>query len=80
MPQPRQRVRERLHSAVMQDKVSKIEGMLKVIRAEEYKLLTNFMYLNREDLNVYVDITDDGEYILTIKAATDHLIDIGKTL
>ena len=54
--------------------------MLKTLKAEEYKLLTNFMYLSISDLDLYVDITEDGQYVLTVKAITDRLIDIGKFL
>ena len=62
------------------DKVVEIEGMLKTLKAQEYKLLTNFMYLSISDLDLYVDITEDGQYVLTVKAISDRLIDIGKFL
>lgn len=80
MAQQSYRVRDRVKSAVMQDKISRIEDMLKVIRSEEYRLLTNFMYLTRDKLSVYIDITEDGRYVLTVRAETDHLIDPGLTL
>ena len=43
-------------------------------------MLTNYMYLSESDLKVYVDITEEGEYLLTIKAVSDRLLDIGKVL
>ncbi|MDR0426213.1 MAG: hypothetical protein LBH24_03480 [Clostridiales bacterium] len=80
MIQQNSKVKQRLSGAVMRDKVAKIEDMLKIIRSEQYRLLTNFMYLNRENLSVCIDITEDGRYILSIRAETDHLIDPGLTL
>lgn len=62
------------------DKYRAIENMLRVLRSDEYKLLTNYMYLGADDLRVYVDITDAGEYVLTVRAVTDRFIDIGKAL
>ena len=73
-------VRQRLKKVVMEDKVSAIENMLRVLKSDQYKLLTNYMYLNADDLKVYIDITENGDYILTVKAVTDRLIDIGRRL
>ena len=73
-------VRQRLKKVVMEDKVSAIENMLRVLKSDQYKLLTNYMYLNADDLEVYIDITENGDYILTVKAVTDRLIDIGRML
>ena len=73
-------VRQRLKKVVMEDKVSAIENMLRVLKSDQYKLLTNYMYLNADDLKVYMDITENGDYILTVKAVTDRLIDIGRML
>ncbi len=73
-------VRQRLKKVVMEDKVSAIENMLRVLKSDQYKLLTNYMYLNADDLKVYIDITENGDYILTVKAVTDRLIDIGRML
>lgn len=73
-------VRQRLKNVVMEDKVSAIENMLRVLKSDQYKLLTNYMYLNADDLKVYIDITENGDYILTVKAVTDRLIDIGRML
>ena len=44
------------------------------------KRVANYMYLNVEDLKVYIDVTENGEYVLTVKAVTDKLIDIGRVL
>ena len=71
-------VRQRLKKVVMEDKVSAIENMLRVLKSDQYKLLTNYMYLNADDLKVY--ITENGDYILTVRAVTDRLIDIGRML
>lgn len=73
-------VKQRLKKVVMEDKVSAIESMLRVLKSEQYRLLTNYMYLGADDLKVYIDITENGEYILTVKAVTDRLIDIGRML
>ena len=73
-------VRQRLKKVVMEDKVSAIENMLRVLKSDQYKLLTNYMYLNADGLKVYIDITENGDYILTVKAVTDRLIDIGRML
>ena len=73
-------VRQRLKKVVMEDKVSAIENMLRGLKSDQYKLLTNYMYLNADDLKVYIDITENGDYILTVKAVTDRLIDIGRML
>lgn len=73
-------VRQRLKKVVMEDKVSAIENMLRVLKSDQYKLLTNYMYLNADDLKVYIDITENGDYILTVRAVTGRLIDIGRML
>lgn len=57
-----------------------LENMLRVMKGDIYRLLTNYMYLSAENLSVYVDVTQDGEYILNVKAATERFIDSGKTL
>ena len=74
------RAKERLKSVRVSDKVTRIENMLAALKSETYKLLTNYMYLSVENLSVYIDVTEQGEYVLTVKAATDRLIDIGKML
>lgn len=73
-------MKSRLKGVRVTDKVTQIENMLAVLKSEVYKLLTNYMYLSVENLNVYVDVTQEGEYVLTVKAGTDRLIDIGKML
>ena len=72
--------KERLRKIRINDTVTEIEGMLKTLKNEEYKLLTDFMTLSFEDLDVYMDITKNGEYVLTVKAVSRKLIDIGKII
>jgi hypothetical protein len=72
--------KERLRKIRINDTVTEIEGMLKTLKNEEYKLLTDFMTLSFDDLDLYVDITKNGEYILTVKAVSRKLIDIGKII
>ena len=74
------RAKTRLKSLAYSEKVTAIENMLSVLKSEQYRLLTDFMYLNPQDLKVYVDLTERGEYVLTIKAISDCLIDIGRLL
>ncbi len=76
----RKTAKERLGSVVINDKISAIESMLAVLKSETYRLLTNFMYLNEQDLKVYIDVTQSGEYILSIRAVSDKLIDVGRIL
>ena len=73
-------MKNRLKGVRVTDKVTQIENMLALLKSEVYKLLTNYMYLSVENLNVYIDVTPNGEYVLTVKAGTDRLIDIGKML
>ena len=75
-----ERMKSRLKGVRVTDKVTQIENMLALLKSEVYKLLTNYMYLSVENLNVYIDVTPNGEYVLTVKAGTDRLIDIGKML
>lgn len=75
-----QRAKNRLGNVVMRDKISAIETMLRSLKAEQYKLLTNYMYLNPQNLSVYIDITENGDYLLVVRALTSHLIDVGKPL
>jgi len=74
------RVRDRLKGVRVSDRVTRIENMLGVLKSEIYKLLTNYMYLSVDNLSVYIDVTESGEYVLNVKAGTDRLIDIGKIL
>ncbi|MBR2988122.1 MAG: hypothetical protein IKC64_00185 [Clostridia bacterium] len=74
------RAKTRLNSVIMRDKITAIEGMLRTLKAEQYKLLTNYMYLNPQNLTVYIDVTENGEYVLVVRAVTDKLIDFGKPL
>ena len=71
---------ERLKKDVVNDKIGAIESMLRALKSEQYKLLTNYMYLNPDRLKVYIDILENGEYALTVRAVTDRLIDIGRVL
>lgn len=71
---------ERLKKVVVNDKIGAIESMLRALKSEQYKLLTNYMYLNPDRLTVYIDILENGEYALTVRAVTDRLIDIGRVL
>ena len=75
-----ERMKNRIKGVRVTDKVTQIENMLALLKSEVYKLLTNYMYLSVENLNVYIDVTPNGEYVLTVKAGTDRLIDIGKML
>ena len=72
--------KERLRKIRINDTVTEIEGMLKTLKNEQYKLLTDFMTLSFEDLDVYMDITKNGDYVLTVKAVSRKLIDIGKII
>ena len=71
---------ERLKKVVVNYKIGAIESMLRALKSEQYKLLTNYMYLNPDRLKVYIDILENGEYALTVRAVTDRLIDIGRVL
>lgn len=72
--------RERLRKVRINDTIGEIESMLKTVKNEQYKLLTDFMTLSFNDLDVYMDITKSGEYVLTVKAVSTKLIDIGKII
>ena len=73
------RAEERIRK-VTRAKMSDIERTLGIMQAELYKLLTNYMYLSREKLTVFVDVTNDGEYIFNLRAVTDRFIGTGKYL
>ena len=72
--------KERLRKVRINDTIGEIEAMLKTVKNEQYKLLTDFMTLSYDDLDVYIDITKNGEYVLTVKAISSKLIDIGKLI
>ena len=80
MPRKQSPAGERLRKVVVNDKIGAIESMLRAMKSEQYKLLTNYMYLNPDRLKVYIDILENGEYALTVCAVTDRLIDIGRVL
>ncbi len=80
MERIKESAKDRLKKIRINDTVTEIEGMLKTLKNEEYKLLTDFMTLSFEDLDLYIDITKSGEYVLTIKAVSNKLIDIGKII
>ena len=63
---------------ISRSRIADIENSLRIMKAEMYKLLTNYMYLSREDLTVYVDVTDDGEFILNVRDRTKRFIGTGK--
>ena len=52
--------------------------MLSDVKAEIYRLLTNYMYLSAENLSVYIDVVENGEYILNVRAVTERFIEPGK--
>lgn len=80
MERNKESAKDRLKKIRISDTVTEIEGMLKTLKNEEYKLLTDFMALSFEDLDLYIDITKSGDYVLTIKAISNKLIDIGKII
>ena len=80
MPRKQSPAGERLRKVVVNDKIGAIESMLRAMKSEQYKLLTNYMYLNPDRLKVYIDILENGEYALTVRAVTDRLIEIGRVL
>ena len=80
MPRKQSPAGERRRKVVVNDKIGAIESMLRAMKSEQYKLLTNYMYLNPDRLKVYIDILENGEYALTVRAVTDRLIDIGRVL
>ena len=80
MPRKQSPAGERLRKVVVNDKIGAIESMLRAMKSEQYKLLTNYMYLNPDRIKVYIDILENGEYALTVRAVTDRLIDIGRVL
>ena len=55
-----------------------LENMLSDIKGEIYRLLTNYMYLSADNLSVYIDVLESGEYVLNIKAVTERFIEAGK--
>lgn len=75
----RYKAEERLKTAG-RGRSAAVENMLRVMKGEIYRLLTNYMYLSAENLAVYVDVTESGEYILNVRAVTERFIDAGRTL
>ena len=73
----RYKAEARLQS-VGRGRTTALEYMLSDIKAEVYRLLTNYMYLSAENLSVYIDVVENGEYILNVRAVTERFIESGK--
>ena len=73
----RYKAEARLQS-VGRGRTTALEYMLSDIKGEVYRLLTNYMYLSQENLSVYIDVMDNGQYSLAIKAVTERFIEAGK--
>ena len=74
---PGQKAEERMRR-MSRNRITEMENTLRIMKAELYKLLTNYMYLSREDLAVYVYVTQDGEFIFNVRARTERFIGAGK--
>ena len=74
---PGQKAEERMRR-MSRNRITEMENTLRIMKAELYKLLTNYMYLSREDLAVYVDVTQDGEFIFNVRAKPERFIGADK--
>lgn len=73
----RYKAEERLKN-VGTGRTTALKNMLSDVKAEIYRLLTNYMYLSAENLSVYIDVVENGEYILNVRAVTERFIKPGK--
>ena len=55
-----------------------LKNMLSDVKPQICRLLTSYMYRSAENLSVYIDVVENGEYILNVRAVTESFIESGK--
>ncbi|MEG1609265.1 MAG: hypothetical protein RR348_05300, partial [Clostridia bacterium] len=55
---------ERLKKVILRDKIECYEGLTRVIRGDLFSLLSCYFGLNGDELEVTLDINDNGRYCL----------------
>ena len=76
----RELINNRLKSLMLSDRVEGLETILTVIKSDAFLMLSNYMLLENGAIKLELDISDDGQYHLAIKATTNRLIHPGKMI
>lgn len=75
-----QKIKNRLKEVMLNDRLGKIETLLTVVKSDAEQLLSNYMVLEKGEIDVIMEEKLDGTYELSIVAKTKRLIDVGKMI
>lgn len=67
----------RLNQILVKDKFFNTDKFNELVNVEIYKVLVNFMEIQREDVNTRLDIDERGNYVLRCKVECSRLKLVG---
>lgn len=70
----------KLKNAVLTDRAAMLENTLKIVKGDVYKILSDYMSLDPDNLTVTADLRTDGACDITVTATTYTLYEIGKMI
>lgn len=73
-------IKDRLKNVMLSDRVASVESLLRVLKSDVISLLSNYMYIENEDVQLTLDAEANGEFKVNIQAKTNRLIDAGKMI
>ena len=73
-------IKDRLHRVVQEDRRPGIETLLTVLKSDISGVLSNYMSLGADALEIFLDTFENGDYEFTFKARTGRIIEAGKMI
>lgn len=75
-----QKIKNRLKEVMLNDRLGKIETLLTVVKSDAEILLSNYMVLEKGELEVIAEEKANGTFEVVIVAKTKRLIEVGKMI
>ena len=73
-------IKERLQNVMLTDRGNGVDKLLISLKSDILDLLKSYMYTDGDKVNVSLDVSGGGDYLFSITARADRLIDIGKMI
>jgi len=80
MQKQNERIKQRLKSVMMGDRVDGLEALLTVLQSDLHVLLGNYMHLKPDSIKLQLEVAQHNVFHLSIQTSADRLIDVGKMI
>lgn len=73
-------VRDKLKNAVITDRAGMLENTLRIVKSDVYAILTHYMEIVPDNVEVTADLDEQGECLITVSVKTKTFYEIGKLI